>query len=448
MTGNPFINTTSGLAPNAGVVGIPNAITGTSTTSQTIAVGSLQFQVQPQAAWAPGMFVSVVSAASNNNFMTGVVQSYSGTALTVNVLSMGGSGTFADWLINLSGTTGLSAGTYNGTLTVDGTINDTQADFILDDPAGTAQGPVIIFKSAGTVIGGVGQKARLNGSGVSQDIVLQSQLSNNTIIQSLNGSLYLTTKTYVPRLTIDNNGLSTWAAVPGLVEAVFKNLKITNGGTPDSQAVLTADQVCVSNAVGSYITFFNLSLTTSTGTSGANGLDTGSIANSTWYSYWVIYDETTNTVSALLSASATAPTLPSGYTYKARFGWIRTDSSGNLKTTLQLGRSAQYVITGTSPNASLGLMASGETSGANVATGNFVPPTASKAKVSLYSATATSDCSVYPNSNYSGTGNIPMYSSGESILLGEIMLESSNLYWVSNISSSNTLSCFGWEDNI
>lgn len=103
MSTNPFIPTTSGLAANAGVVGVPGAITGTSTTSQTIGLGTFSFQVPTQAAWAPGMFISIVSAANPSNFFSGTVVSYSGTTLVVNITVVGGAGTFASWLINLSG---------------------------------------------------------------------------------------------------------------------------------------------------------------------------------------------------------------------------------------------------------------------------------------------------------------------------------------------------------
>lgn len=103
MTQNPFINTTSGLAPNAGVVGVPGAITASSVTSQTIGTGTFSFQVPAQAAWAPGMFVSQVVPSNPANFMVGTVVSYSGTTLVVNNTASAGAGTYSTWAINLSG---------------------------------------------------------------------------------------------------------------------------------------------------------------------------------------------------------------------------------------------------------------------------------------------------------------------------------------------------------
>jgi hypothetical protein len=52
------------------------------------------------------------------------------------------------------------------------------------------------------------------------------------------------------------------------------------------------------------------------------GLDTGSIANTT-YHVWLIRRPDTGVVDALFSTSATAPTMPTNYTQKRRIGSIR-----------------------------------------------------------------------------------------------------------------------------
>lgn len=58
------------------------------------------------------------------------------------------------------------------------------------------------------------------------------------------------------------------------------------------------------------------------------GIDTGSKAVSTWYHCYVISNGATT--DALFSTSATAPTMPAGYTMKRRVGVVRTNSSGNI----------------------------------------------------------------------------------------------------------------------
>lgn len=64
-------------------------------------------------------------------------------------------------------------------------------------------------------------------------------------------------------------------------------------------------------------------------TTGANGLDAGSLANSTWYYVYVIVKSSDDTTAGLLSTSA-SPTLPSGYDLKRRVGMVRTDGSAVL----------------------------------------------------------------------------------------------------------------------
>ena len=53
----------------------------------------------------------------------------------------------------------------------------------------------------------------------------------------------------------------------------------------------------------------------------AGGLDTGSVANGTYF-VWLIRNTTTGDVDALFSTSATAPTMPSGYGHKRRIGAV------------------------------------------------------------------------------------------------------------------------------
>src|SRR5260370_140508 len=61
--------------------------------------------------------------------------------------------------------------------------------------------------------------------------------------------------------------------------------------------------------------------------SGNGGLDTGSIADNTWYHVFAIERTDTGVVDALISLSPTAPTLPANYTKKRRIGSIRTDAT-------------------------------------------------------------------------------------------------------------------------
>lgn len=63
--------------------------------------------------------------------------------------------------------------------------------------------------------------------------------------------------------------------------------------------------------------------------SGNGGLDTGSIANTT-YHVWAIMRTDTGVVDALFSTSATSPTMPTNYTKKVRLGSIMRVSGAIL----------------------------------------------------------------------------------------------------------------------
>lgn len=72
---------------------------------------------------------------------------------------------------------------------------------------------------------------------------------------------------------------------------------------------------------------------------GVGGLDTGAIAASTWYHFFVIQRVDTGVVDLLFSLSATAPTMPASYTLKRRIGSCKTDGSSNWTMIIQDGDS-------------------------------------------------------------------------------------------------------------
>jgi hypothetical protein len=69
--------------------------------------------------------------------------------------------------------------------------------------------------------------------------------------------------------------------------------------------------------------------------SGNGGLDTGTIAANTWYHAYLIKRTDTGVVDALVSLSATAPTLPTSYTLSRRIGSMRTNGSSQWTKFIQ-----------------------------------------------------------------------------------------------------------------
>ncbi len=69
----------------------------------------------------------------------------------------------------------------------------------------------------------------------------------------------------------------------------------------------------------------------------AGGLDTGTVASGTVYYIWIIRKDSDGTIDALFSLSKTAPTMPTGYTYKRRIMTVVTDASANIINFKQIG---------------------------------------------------------------------------------------------------------------
>jgi hypothetical protein len=78
----------------------------TSATSMAIGSGAQTFTTQRGLAYSAGARARVSSTANGANYTEGVITSYSGTSLVLNVDTTGGSGTHADWNLNLAGSVG------------------------------------------------------------------------------------------------------------------------------------------------------------------------------------------------------------------------------------------------------------------------------------------------------------------------------------------------------
>jgi hypothetical protein len=253
------------------------------------------------------------------------------------------------------------------------------------------------------------------------------------------------------------------ASVGSSVQGSFKNLALSATGT-GANVTISADEIVVENSSNAYKTLRSVGLTVAGVSSGvANGLDTGALAASTWYSVWVIA-KADGTTAGLVSLSSTAPTLPSGYTFKARVGWIRTDGTANKYplSFVQFGRRVFYKPASGSNLTALPQMASGVAGSiatptyVAVATGNFIPPTAGQiSALAAHSAVASGCIIVAPNNSYGPSLSITnpppidTNSNGGNAARGvaDMSVESSNIYWAAVLSTS-ALFCRGWEDNI
>lgn len=249
------------------------------------------------------------------------------------------------------------------------------------------------------------------------------------------------------------------------IQGAFKNLQSSASGTNGS-VLVSADELVVESAGNQYQTLRSVSLSINSAAAGANGLDSGTLAASTWYSVWVIYNQATLAVAGLLSLSSTTPTMPSGYTHRARVGWIRTDGTANKYPLAfrQSGRLVEYVVVPGSNTTSYRSLAAG-LQGSPAATPTWVtvsvsaavPPTAGVIKVMMDMPPVSAQSVVAPNNSHGGwaggsSTNPPAIGAASSAAFGvmeqaNILLQSTNIYYASN-NSSGALWCLGWEDNL
>jgi hypothetical protein len=144
------------------------ALSGASVSSVAIATGAKSFVASTGKQWSAGQFLIIASAANARNYMHGTVASYNSNngSLVMDITDIGGSGTLADWGINVSGTQGPTS-----TMTYTARTANTQltaADFsgalriMVDATSGTW---TQTFAAAATIGSGVSLYFRNSGSG-------------------------------------------------------------------------------------------------------------------------------------------------------------------------------------------------------------------------------------------------------------------------------------------
>jgi len=246
---------------------------------------------------------------------------------------------------------------------------------------------------------------------------------------------------------LGSDGTDTAFRSPPIGEGMFRNLSVE--ATSDTGISVSVDWITLANASSQVRMVRTVSSTITTSSAGANGLDTGSMAANTWYAVWIIHNPTTAVTAAMLSTSASAPTMPSGYTFKHRVGWMRTQSgSANLRRIRQKNTEAQYVVTGAVAAPTL-------SNGSNTVVGDHVPTTAVMIHVQANITAWASEVSVRPNSNIS-SANSPIFHSTGSSNINTNGDTGGNSAWfvlegttvVATVSGSATARVYGWKDSI
>lgn len=132
---NQVVSIPPGIYRVNGALNMPSGVTlrgtngvyfTTSTSSVAVGTGSKSFTIGASLGYVNGVAVRVWSKAEHGTYMQGLVTSYSGTTLTINVTSSAGNGTYADWRVSVSvlksvGSTGSGLITFGAIVATSGT---------------------------------------------------------------------------------------------------------------------------------------------------------------------------------------------------------------------------------------------------------------------------------------------------------------------------------------
>jgi hypothetical protein len=165
--------------------------------------------------------------------------------------------------------------------------------------------------------------------------------------------------------------------------------------------------------LGNYFETGATNTTVDAETNGANGLDTGSLANNTWYALFIIGSSTNSaTPSLLLSASVSSPLLPDGFDCFRRIGWARTNGSAEILKFLQTGSGGKEYYQWDVP---INVLSAGSSATfATVSLASAVPPqtTPVHINISYTPAAAANTASIRPSGSSAAAGSTPIVVKG------------------------------------
>ena len=141
--------------------------------------------------------------------------------------------------------------------------------------------------------------------------------------------------------TVDGNSggtAVTTTTLPTLIPGFLFGLTLSTAGSSATFSI--ASGAAVNSLATGYMTLASAYTKTTSAWalgSAAGALDTGAIANSTWYHVYLIQRVDTGVVDVLISLSATAPTMPTNYTLFRRIGSLLTNGSAQWVAFQQIG---------------------------------------------------------------------------------------------------------------
>jgi hypothetical protein len=151
----------------------------------------------------------------------------------------------------------------------------------------------------------------------------------------LSGSFYVIAFNQALNTGVGGFQIITPTATPTIFRGYLAGLTLSNDGTTPN-TVIDVSAGVATDSTNTLVMNAPTAQTINCATTGAGGLDTGSLAASTWYHAFLI-GKTNGVVSTLASTSVSSPTMPTGYTLLRRLGSFKTNSSSQIIAFIQDG---------------------------------------------------------------------------------------------------------------
>lgn len=183
------------------------------------------------------------------------------------------------------------------------------------------------------------------GTTYNKGSVVKSPYTGSSLNTQLYGSLVdSNTNNALPVLQSDANwqylgNLADIQADKSVMAPVVRGLSISKIANPQNHIIF--DAITLIDTHNNIVSFGNSIFLLDITVSGLGGLDTGTVANNTWYYVWVISNGTL--VNGIYSLSKTAPTMPAGYTYKMLVSRLYYDGAiPGWRKLIQVGDTVYY----------------------------------------------------------------------------------------------------------
>lgn len=195
---------------------------------------------------------------------------------------------------------------------------------------------------------------------------------------------------------ITNNGLNYSPIISGAIAYRSPGGRVPKWAS--SSSVTFPAGIRAMNSTLDVFMALGTTVTLNMATTGAGGLDSGTVANNTWYYAFLISGSSGTSVIA--STNPVLPTLPTGYTYLRRLLPMRTNSTGLLfpffvtdwgNDVIEWTYSVpDFQITDTTPSGANVCLNNGVATTATDVSLTLVPPDATHANIAFSARSATS----------------------------------------------------------